>query len=213
MDKPVLFFDYDGVIIDSKQNTLDTLNLFFKKKRLDIKFSVNDLRKVFQGNFWENINIVLGGKSKITLNERNLFYNTKKEIQTPIVVFQDVLKVIKKIANDFKLIIVSSNHSKHIQKRLVDNNCDYYFYQILGCDHIGNKEEKFRDIIKSNKNQNNFYLVTDSVGDLLEAEKSNIKTIAVTWGIHNKEDFEKFNPFVIIDNFFDLEENIKKLVF
>ena len=54
---------------------------------------------------------------------------------------------------------------------------------------------------KYNLTSDDCIFVTDTVGDILEANKVNLRSIAVTCGFHEKERLEKVNPFVLISDF------------
>jgi phosphoglycolate phosphatase len=53
--------------------------------------------------------------------------------------------------------------------------------------------------------------VTDTLGDLREAKKAKVPTIAVTWGYHGKTRLKKGSPNLMIHDFEDLAEAVEKL--
>ena len=53
--------------------------------------------------------------------------------------------------------------------------------------------------------------ITDTLGDVKEAKKLNIKTIAETFGFHNRERLEQGDPYIIVDTWDEIEEEIQKL--
>lgn len=48
-------------------------------------------------------------------------------------------------------------------------------------------------------------------GNIFEANKIGIKTIAVDFGVHEKERLKKGNPYKIVSNFDELFDEIKKI--
>jgi phosphoglycolate phosphatase len=46
---------------------------------------------------------------------------------------------------------------------------------------------------------NNCLFVTDTLGDLLEAEKTGVEGIGVTWGFHGAETLKRGNPVALVD--------------
>ena len=53
--------------------------------------------------------------------------------------------------------------------------------------------------------------VTDTLGDILEANEVEIPTIAVDFGYHERERLEKGKPTKIISNFEELLEIVKNI--
>jgi len=58
----------------------------------------------------------------------------------------------------------------------------------------------------------NTIFVTDTLGDIKEAQECNVPTLAVTWGFHARETLEKGNPTKIIDHFEELEPAIHEIL-
>lgn len=60
-----------------------------------------------------------------------------------------------------------------------------------------------------NADSANYLFVTDTLGDIREAEKCNIKSIAVAWGYHPVTTLEKGNPIAIVQTPKELVEAIR----
>ena len=74
------------------------------------------------------------------------------------------------------------------------------------------KTHKFRKVLDElNLKENECIFITDTLGDILEANEVGIPTIAVDFGYHERERLEKGNPLQIISNFEELIETIKKI--
>lgn len=80
-----------------------------------------------------------------------------------------------------------------------------------------NKTVKFKLIEeKYNVNSHNILFITDTLGDIKEADIAGIPTIAVTWGFHDKSFFERekhSNLVIIVDTIKELEDFIKEYNF
>ncbi len=55
-------------------------------------------------------------------------------------------------------------------------------------------------------------MITDTLGDLKEANQTGIKTIAVTWGVHQREKLKAGSPTVIIEEPTDLVNTCNMLL-
>lgn len=64
---------------------------------------------------------------------------------------------------------------------------------------------------KHDFNNEDCIFITDTLGDILEANKVGVKSIAVDFGFHERERLEKGNPFKIISNFKDIRKIIENI--
>ena len=190
MDKQIIFFDYDGVIV----NTFDTAY----KTAHDIDHSIkkDEYRSWFEENAHKSIAKREGdNKDKFI---REFFKRFNKKIKKKGV-NEKVADEIKKLAEDYILIIVSSTGSKVIKEQLEQEDLAKYFYEFLGYDVHTSKSKKISDTLKvyNTKNQDSL-LITDTLGDIREANRVEVKTIGVTWGYHDKKTLSKGSPDYII---------------
>ncbi len=108
--------------------------------------------------------------------------------------------MIKKLSKKYKLFIISSCSEKNINLYLKNNNIDNLFIEVLGRETNFSKIEKFKTVFqKYNTNSKNCIFITDTLGDIKEANKVKIDSLAVTWGYHEKERLKKENPKYIIN--------------
>lgn len=77
----------------------------------------------------------------------------------------------------------------------------------------GSKIIKINSILKKyNIEPNDTVFITDTLGDIKEAKECGVKSIAVTWGLHDRETLEKGNPVAIIDDPRELLRVIEKVL-
>lgn len=194
MTYKAIIFDYDGVIIDSFDYHLEQ----YKKMFPDAGLTAKELADVHNGNFLERDNSIW---SKIDVEKYDKF------LSTDIVNANLLFPGIKNLLNDLdaKKYIVTSGPETPIKKVLDNEGIKDYFTGIYG------KETHFSKITKLEKiiNDNNYSVddvlfVTDTLGDILEANRVGIKSIAVTYGFHTRENLLKGSPWEIINSVEDL---------
>jgi len=84
------------------------------------------------------------------------------------------------------------------------------FTEVLGVDFHKSKVEKFKYLFqKYDLKPEEILFVTDTLGDILEANKVHVRTIAVDFGFHDRERLEKGKPFKIISGFTEMLEVIR----
>lgn len=120
---------------------------------------------------------------------------------------------VKSLCGNYKLFIISSSYGSYIKDFLKSSGLDDCFSEILGLDVHSSKEVKIKNILeKYGTAPSNAVLITDSLGDIREANTCSVPSIGVTWGISTKEILEKGNPVEIIDDPRNLVEAIENVL-
>lgn len=194
-----IIFDFDGVIHDTPQISYNI------NKELDPALSLEEFKKFFEGNVYEN-----GKNSEESIDQ--LFKKqeaTFKELVIPKM-HKDVLQEIRRRYD--KMFIISSNKEHILEEYLNRNGLGEIFDEILGVDTHRLKEEKFKMILgKYPLSPDKCIFIADTLGDLLEAQKIGIPTIAVDFGLHEKERLEKGSPEKIISSFEEIIPAIEEI--
>ncbi len=187
MNKPVIIFDFDGVIVDS----------------LDLSFGINkaimpdleyeEWQSWFEGNLYKRIR-----KEHANEASQNAFFEKYNEGIVNILPINGMTDIIKKLTKKYTLIIISSSSQKGINSYLKKYGLNDYFTEVLGKETHKRKVDKFHMILeKYNIAPHETLIITDSVGDILEAKEVGVKTLAVLWGVHSNDKIEKSNPHFI----------------
>ncbi|MBR9702094.1 HAD family hydrolase [Candidatus Pacearchaeota archaeon] len=193
-----IVFDFDGVIADTYDFNMGLV------KEVGHNVSDEDFKAHHDCNCLEKPKIAFTGESY------NNFLKKYLERITRVKSFFTLenIQAIKKISS---LYIISSTKEQSIKKFLDYNNLSY-FDAILGYDFHKSKVEKFKYLLKKyNLKPDEVVFVTDTLGDILEANKVNVKTIAVDYGFHDLNRLKRGSPFEIVSNFDELLKVIKNM--
>ena len=194
-----LIFDFDGVLIDSMKLSLETV------KKFDSSVTEQEFSEMFFGNIYQNPKL-----SNIQDSHGEEFQKIFLEETTKDHFFDFTKELIEDFSKEYKLFIVSSAPSFNIKKFLGYIECDVFFDEVLGVLEHRSKVEKFKMIFdKYDLNTKDCLFVTDTLGDIKEANKVDLKSIGVTWGLHNIEILTKGNPHKIVNNVEELIGEIK----
>jgi len=199
----IIIFDFDGVIVNTCQLSIEINKEIFE----DLDFS--EIQDWAEGNVFEK-----KFRDGYTGDHENYYYqHYSQRIKSlePVLGMKGVFEEMKKMG--YKLAVVSSSFSDVIEKFLKDNGLDEYFVEIMGKDVSPSKVAKFKMIFeKHNIKAKETLIVTDSVGDVKEAKEVKMKTIGVTWGIHEKERLERAKADFIAENVEEIIVGMKELL-
>lgn len=203
-NKKLVIFDFDGVLI----NTHDFA--FASYKELNKDFTWEKFQDFSNGNFHKTVGSEMNDGFRVPEDEKwDEMYSEKIKELT---ITDLLVEIIKNLSLDYILAIVSSSSTKCISNFLSKEKITD-FSDILGTDVHKSKVIKINSLLeKYNIKPNNAIFITDSLGDILEGNECNVKSIGVTWGIHPRETLEKGNPIIIIDNPMDLLITVQNML-
>lgn len=203
-NKKLVVFDFDGVIV----NTLPFCFILYKEHNPNLTWK--EYQDFSRGNFLDSVKNAIDKKSHIVPDN---FYEKYQEKVDNMEVVDILSKTVVFLSQNYPVSIVSSTPSKIIKDFLIKKNLEGYFSDILGSDIHSDKTIKINSLLKKyNIFPENTVFIADSLGDILEGNKSGVNSIGVTWGIHDKKTLEKGNPIAIIDDPRDLLETIQNML-
>ncbi|MCA9495396.1 MAG: HAD family hydrolase [Nanoarchaeota archaeon] len=196
-----IIFDFDGVISDSFEFHLEKIREF-----ANIDLSEQTYRDMHNGNFFDMVPKEI--KNIKWLEYRDFIYHE----QSILNIKNDIGKVLKKLNEKYDLYIISSGGRKNIAENLLNNGLSTIFKDILGMELESSKAKKFKFIFdKYNLDNLDCLFVTDTLGDILEANNVGVKSVAVNFGFHNNVTLKKGNPSRIISKIEELFEVLDDL--
>lgn len=196
-----IIFDFDGVLIDSRE----TLHKFVLLHHPEI--SKREIEEIFHGNAHSHPIIQKFVKEHIEeidtffLNDttKDSFYNGAKEL-------------IEELENNYQLFINTSAPTYNVKHFLSFIDKQNSFKEILGFDIEVSKVKKFQMILDKYKLQKKECIfITDTLGDLKEAQEVSINSIGVTWGVHDRETLSQGKTIEIVDTFEELLSKIQAI--
>ena len=203
MKNKVIIFDFDGVIVNSCQLSLE----IDKEQYEGITFS--ELQSWGEGNFYSQ-------KKRDEMDETHEEYYFEQYYKrvVELIPVEGIGEVIEELNRwGYKLVIVSSSSEDSIENYLKTHNLDKYFVEIMGKDTHKSKVEKFKILFGKYKiSPSETLIITDSVGDVKEAHEVKMKAIGVLGGLHERERLEKNRVDFIAENPGEILTGIKKIL-
>lgn len=202
--KKVVVFDVDGVILDS----IDLVRQDLLLRRPSM--TEEEFKEIFLENFWTGLTKF---KEKFSIGELSQEERSEREAQRLLVrheikVFEGMKEALQCVSQKYTLVVNSSGYKEHIEIPLQASGVLRFFNFIASKEVSVDKIEKFEFIMdKYDVSPEDVLFVTDTIGDIRDSDRAGIDAIAVTWGVHNRDDFEKqkFQHLIgIIDTVDDL---------
>lgn len=190
--KKIVLFDFDGVIVNTFDISFQIYRRFFPQ------ITVDEYRAFFTGNIYDTTDDY--EKQAGGAFDEAEFYRQYVPVFLNCPLVSGIAESIEQLARSYSGIIVSSTISSPIRAYLEKQGLQLYFTEIYGGDVHRSKIEKIKMIFeKYGVESLNCVFITDTLGDLREAEKIGVGTIGVSWGFHQRDMLAKGNPFRIVD--------------
>ncbi|MEE9913820.1 MAG: HAD family hydrolase [Deltaproteobacteria bacterium] len=201
----LLLFDFDGVLVDSLTVYEKTVTDCLQVIGQPLTRGREEFLELFEGNFYESlvqkgVDLDKFMKASVGILEKINYAEMKP--------FDAVRPVLRELAKNHPMVVISSNDTPTIQEALRLYDFNNIFQDVLGSDFMLSKKDKILYIIrKYNITLPDIYYVGDTTGDIKEGKQAGVKTVGVTWGWHTKELMAASRP----DYLFDKPEDLLKL--
>ncbi len=198
MKKKFILFDFDGVIADS------FLPAFEIQKMICPHLTEDIYRKRFEGNIndWEEpINV----HTEECRHDIDFFTEYIPRMKKEVQIVRGMKEVILELEKNYRLIVISSTITSPIQEFLEGHDLANHFAQIMGNDVHTSKIKKIKMVFeKYGVKSKDCVFITDTLGDMHEAEKTGVGTVGITWGFHTPETLLRGKPFRLVEKPSDL---------
>jgi len=203
MQKKIIVFDLDGVLFDTIQIVRENLEQIYHGFTTDIH------KEIMNGNFHEEIKKVTLAKKEETEEqtaERRLKFE-KRKAEAPM--YPGAKEFLQDLQSAGYTLVLNTSAWERTSKPLLDNKeITHLFDFIANAELSKSKIEKFTIIAEKYKVPvADLLFVTDTVGDIREADEMGVPTVAVTWGGHDRDYLtrdEHKNLIQVVDSFDEL---------
>lgn len=174
--KKIIFFDFDGVIHNTFEFHRKNLGIF-----IDKKLAIEQFKHISDGNVFEGMPHELKG-----LNWSD-YINVIRRDHDKLRVDREISEVLNNLSKNYKLSIVSSGSEALINDYLVNNDLSNLFDYVYGMETHKSKVEKFKLLFsRYDVPTSEFLFITDTLGDILEANEVDLETFALDSGYHER---------------------------
>jgi phosphoglycolate phosphatase len=203
----IIIFDMDGVLIDSVKVSFQAA--------IDFRPGLTSemYKEVLCGNFHEEIKKVDFPTITATPEEAEKYWNDYSKIKSRQPMYPGTKELLEKLrAAGYTLILNTSAFKKNCQPILENHGIAPYFDLIADAEVSKSKVEKFKLIEeKYGVPKEDLLFITDTLGDLREADQAGVPTIAVTWGAHDRAFFTR-EPHANLVEIVDSVEELSRAI-
>ncbi|MCB9810937.1 MAG: HAD-IA family hydrolase [Candidatus Nomurabacteria bacterium] len=196
--KEILIFDFDGVIGDTFEFNYEIIKELHPEVQ-ESRYRIDH----HMGNVYENPSV------SFTKETKESFFKQYSERLTADHI-KNFLPHVEKLYSKYAMHIVSSNSESAISRVLEDAGIRDYFGHVLGKETHESKVEKFKHLAQMEGIRlREALFITDTLGDLNEANKVSLVSYAVSFGYHPDYILKKGHPKEIFSSW---EEAIQFLL-
>jgi phosphoglycolate phosphatase len=195
--KSIFLFDFDGVLADSLDLYADAVSRCLERIGMPFVKGREDYLALFDGNYYESM--AARGVDLVAFAQatKEIFPAIDYDTMKP---FPGLVPVLDALQKDHLLAVVSSNGSRTIGKMLSRFGFEPYFQEIFGYDFLFSKKEKIDYALeKYGIPRERAIYIGDTCGDILEAKAAGVRSVAVTWGWHDRERLLAVRPDFLVD--------------
>lgn len=192
-DRRFVFFDFDGVISDSHAIAFEIA------QKVCVHMTMEKHRRHFEGNIndWKLADELDHSACDHDADWWGLYLPRFAGVHP----FPGSIRAVQDLGEKYRLAIISSTVSSPIMEFLKKYDAAHYFSDVMGNDVHPSKVAKMNMLFERySLSPEHCVFITDTLGDMREAEHVNVGTIGVSWGYHEKERLAKGNPFRIVDH-------------
>ncbi len=212
--KKIIIFDLDGVLFDSSDIAFRAMQFLYPEYTIEIA------KELLCGNFHDEVEKFkrIHPQVQMTEEERALhkIEYSKQKLEAPL--FMGIAELLESLhASGYILAVNTSAYERNCLPLLEKANIKNCFDFLATANISKSKIEKFEFIKQKYQVSNdNIIFVTDTLGDIREADAASIPTVAVTWGAHDISYFNREkhdNVVAIVDSVQELEAIIRSRLY
>jgi phosphoglycolate phosphatase len=199
-----VIFDWSGTLSNNLHSFQYVCRSVFQKYGIP-EISLDEIRQNFDTPYMKFWNKYLPEYSK---DEQDELYAKLIHEAEPAFLYEGVKETMQNLKNkNIRMFIISSDPLSKLYEEIKTGGLSDYFEEILG--KIHEKEDVIPKIVdKYLLNNSETYYIGDTCGDIEAGKKSEIGTVAISWGYQHREILKKSNPDYLIDKITELKNII-----
>jgi len=200
-----VMFDLDGTLVQTRGASWDVFRKISDEFGLGLT-GPQQYFDLFRGNIFASLETLCAGHAD-SEQVKQAFLERLREEYDPAMV-PGMVDVIRRLAGQCTLAVVSSNAMEVLRRVLVGNGVAYCFAHVFGGDAIPDKTAAFGSFLADTASQYGrrcevtydetpdatrpdlftTVLVTDTAGAVADAQAAGLRAVGVAWGMHTADE-------------------------
>jgi len=189
--RPLVLFDYDGVLVDSLDYFLDAFLEACHEHGCRQVRTRDDFLALFDINFYDGM-----ARAGLTGKLRDaVFQGMAERLKAKAgkySFFPGIPEALRALAEFADIFVISSNGSDVVREFLDVHNLSLY-REVLGGDKDTSKVRKIHAVTRRHPGVKAIY-VGDTTGDIQEAREAGVVAVGAGWGWHGSARLAKLRP-------------------
>ncbi len=204
----LVIFDFDGVIADTLELAVRTVNNMLSEERYDEKIGIDDIREKGLKKLIREFRVPI---YKVPFYIKKSHEIVGQELGS-VRAFSGIRKMLKELKRHYKLAMVTSNSKENISRFIKKNGMEGIFEFIIAEASLFGKSSKMKKAVKTAGVSNEEAIcVGDEVRDIDAARKAGLKIIAVSWGFNSERLIAEKKPDYLVRKPSELLSLIKSI--
>lgn len=207
-NKPLLIFDLDGTLVDSKQDIVNSLNTVLAEQGFSTL--APELIESFVGRgMMQLIQDALGNPTPNQMKRvtRAFIKHYGSHLLDATRLYPGTLEILERFSL-FPKAVVTNKPYQFTTQILKGLAIDSYFQWVVGGDSLPVQKPSalvFEPILKDFSQKPLGYMIGDSEIDIASGRQAGFTTIAVSFGFRSRDELQKSAPDYLIDDWDELE--------
>ena len=192
---PVLMFDFDGVIADSRDIYFEVFSAICEEKGFHKLNSREAFSRLMEGNVFREL--LKAGFPIHRLKKLADEYKPRlDEANERIPPYPEMVALLNALTEAYPVYVITANQTDMVERFLVRHGVTGV-RAVIGGDQEMSKVKRIRSVKKRYKDRTAFY-IGDTKGDMREARKARVQAVGVTWGWHSARKLREASPHHIL---------------
>lgn len=192
---PVLLFDFDGVIADSRDIYFEVFTAICTEKGFDKLNSREAFSRLMEGNVFREL--IRAGfplhRLKALADEYKPRLDAANERIPP---YPEMIPLLNALAEAYPVYVITANQTEMVTHFLARHGITGV-RAVIGGDQEMSKVKRIRAVKRRHKDRTPYY-IGDTKGDMREARRARAVAVGVTWGWHSARKLEEGKPHLVL---------------
>ena len=196
----LLHFDYDGVLVDSFDQLLNTFRRTAVETGLGRLPTRNDFETIEDLSATGLATLLGVPEGHIESYTRRMHALLEADGYAPAM-FSGIPDLLMTLSQRHTIVIVTSNYDHLVRQGLSRNGVDECVSLVLDARQPGAKCDKIRHSLERfGHSPKESFMIGDTRGDIRHGKLAGVQTAGVTWGYQTRKTLERESPDFIVDS-------------